>query len=353
MVKWKLLTLEDFDEWSRLVDSCEQSDIHFTPTYLRIFEEKMGGKAMLFVKHSENGENFLLYPFFKRRINDLALFSSYKRECFDIISPWYFGGPLLHSKENTTELIRSFQNEFLEFVTSNDIIAEFTRLHPLLEGSKEFSHLTKADYRYDISYVDLKYSLDEIWKNFKKSNRNAITAAKRKDITVEFSSTMGSLKTFFELYIKSMKRINADKFYFFPFEFFENMLTNLNKNMIIATAQHNGMAISSSILLFKSGFVHYWLTGSDFEFRNLYPNNLLLHESIIWAKNMGHKLFILMGGSNPSLRAFKESFSNSKASFNTLSRIYNDVVYSELATLRRLANKDNIQNIDFFPQYRI
>ena len=180
MSRWELLTLKDSARWSQLVDSCKQADIHFSPGYLKLFEDKIGGIPMLFISYDSNDKNFVLYPFFKRRINDIDTFSSLQNEFYDIVSPWYFGGPLFYSEINKKETVNSFLNNIQIFANENRIITEFTRIHPLLNVDEDFIMSTKAEYRYDVSYVDLRLSLEEIWSNFKKSNRNAINAAKRK-----------------------------------------------------------------------------------------------------------------------------------------------------------------------------
>ncbi|MDE2589399.1 MAG: GNAT family N-acetyltransferase, partial [Patescibacteria group bacterium] len=323
-----LLTLDDKDEWNKLVDSCGQADIHFTAQYLEMFEKKMGGQAMLFVVHDEETKNFLLYPFFLRRINDLEYFSSLKDNYFDIVSPWYFGGPLFYHGKSTAKLINTFFEGFNEYAEQKGIITEFTRIFPFFETSKNFISLTKADYMYDISYVDLNQTVDTIWKNFKKSNRNAINAAKRKGVQVEFASSNNALKGFYDLYQKTMERTGASEFYSFSSDFFEKMMDILRNNVIVVTAKHDNNIVSSSVLLFKYGIIHYWLSGSDYQFRHLNANNLLLYESMRWAKNNGNNTFVLMGGTNVGLRAFKESFTNTTIGFYTSSKIYNNEIFS-------------------------
>jgi predicted N-acyltransferase len=352
MSEWELLTLESFNEWAKLVDSCNQPDIHFSPEYMKTFEENIGGQAMLFIERDVHGKNFLLYPFFKRKINDLRLFASLKEEFHDIISPWYFGGPLLYSDDNDVEIMNNFLQDFQSFSQENNIITEFIRIHPILDISKKFVNLAGADYRYDVSYVNLNQSFDQIWNKFKKSNRNAINAAKRKGVEIQISKTSSSLKLFYDLYVKSMDRLKAEQSYFFSLLFLEKLLETLRDNMIIFTAFYNGVPISSSIFLFKYGIVHYWLSGSDPNYKNLYPNNLILHEAISWAKNNDNKTFVLMGGTSEGLRSFKESFTDTKVGFYTMSKIHNPKIYSQLVEVRK-SDKNFVERSDFFPAYRI
>lgn len=350
MDKSTILTLHDSKEWSNLIESCQIADIHFMPEYMRLFEKRVGGIATLFVVNDERSKNFLVYPFFKRRINDLVLFSSYDKECYDIISPWYFGGPLFSSEENKSEILNMFLHEFQSFVKENDIVSEFTRIHPIFDMKKEFANITNAEYRYDVAYVNLQETMENIWSNFTKSNKNSINASKRKGVVIEFSTSSIDLKNFSELYMKTMKRISADEFYFFSLDFFERILEYIPSNVIIVTAKYDNIVISSSILLHKSGIVYYWLSGNNYDFRNLYPNNLLIYESIKWAKNLGNKFFILMGGTNKGLRSFKDSFTKDRVEFYSISKIFNTKIFSDLNNLRHLTSSDT--NSGFFPAYR-
>lgn len=351
MKKWDLLSLNDFKEWSGLVNDCDNSDIHFTPEYLKAFENKMNGKANLFVFHDNENKNLVLYPFFKRKINDIKIFSSFNKMIYDIISPWYFGGPLLSTTKNQKAVLIAFVKDFKEFAKQNSIVTEFTRVHPLLGSSKDFVEISNAECRYDVTFVDLEQSENIIWKNFKKSNRNAINSGKRKGVEVEFSNSYESLKIFHELYLKTMNRLKVDEFYYFTLEFLEEIRQNLKNNFIIAISKIDGMPLSSSIFLYKSGMVHYWLSAQNEDIKGLFPTNVLIYETIKWAKTQNQKIFFLMGGSNKSLRMFKESFSKSKVEFFILRKVYNQKKYDYLTKIRD--EREKTVRHDFFPAYRV
>jgi len=355
LTSWDLLTLNDSKEWSDLVDNCGLPDIHFTPEYMRIFENKMRTinftEASLFVKYSQNKKNYALYPFFKRRLTDKPIFSFIKEPLYDIISPWYFGGVLLYSKENRVNLLKMMLNDLREYANQNSIITEFVRVHPLLPSTNDYVNLVNAQCQYDISYINLEQSIEEIWQNFNKANRNAINSAKRKKIDIDFSTSEESLNNFFKLYVETMNRIKADEYYLFSFEYLKQILKNFKNNLIIATARYSDKPIASTMLLLKGGIVHYWLSGSDYNFRNFYPNNLLIFESIKKAKKDGNKIFCLMGGTNESLRKFKASFSKTKTGYYTVSKIYDQKKYDYLLDIRK--KKQKIDRLDFFPLYRV
>jgi len=343
-----VLTLKNSKEWCNLLENCEESDIHFDPNYLMLFEKKMNGKSLLFV--TKEKENFLLYPFFKRRINDIPYFSDLDEELYDIISPWYFGGPILQNSKNSKKLVEQFLKEFKEYTNNESIVTEFTRIHPLLKYSRNFADQVNAEYRYDTAYVNLIQSKEEILKNFKKSNRNASASSERRGIQIEFSTSEKAIDEFYFLYARFIKQIKTSSFYEFPIDFLKKIRISFNDNFVVALARYDQKVIAGSIFLFKGGIVHYWLSTTDNDFRNMYPTNLLLSKAIFWFKERGEKKFFLMGGTEEKLRKFKESFSNTVVKFYTYSKIYDNKNYLHLVSISNKTNK--IKNEGFFPEYR-
>lgn len=349
MTSFDLLSLNEHKEWLNLVKSCDQPDIHFIPKFMELFEEKMTGVAKLFVLESKELDNTILFPFFKSRINDMKIFNSLNDEYFDIVSPWYYGGPLLKSDKNKLKLLKLFISSFQEFIKKNNIVSEYTRIHPMLDVSKDYSKLADAEYKYDVSYIDLTQTIENIWGNIKKSNRNSINSAKRKGIEIKFSKTKNTLEIFKKIYQITMNRLKADKFYYFSDKFFEKFYKFFKNDFFIATAMYERNPVATSLFLFKYGIAYYWLSGYDFKLKYLYPNNLLLYETIKLSKQ-NNKLFVF-GGGEQNLRNFKESFTNTKVPHYTLNNVYNSEIYSKLVTIHEKSNS-YVAERKFFPEYR-
>jgi len=343
-----VFTLKDSKKWSNLLEECEERDIHFDPKYLSLFEEKINGKALLFV--TKEKENFLLYPFFKRKINDESYFNELDEELYDIISPWYFGGLILQNSKNSKKLINKFLKEFKEYTIKEKIVSEFTRIHPLLKQSQNFIEQVNSEYRYDVSYVNLNQNEEDIIKNMKKTNKNACTSAEKHGVKIEFSNSEKAINEFFVIYTKFINQIETSDFYNFSLEFLQKIRTSFANNIIIVLARYKEKIIAGSIFLFKGGIVHYWLSATDYEYRKLSPTNLLLLKSTLFFKEKGQKTFFLMGGTDEKLRKFKESFSNTTIKFYTYSEIHNNEKYLKLVKYRH-KNKD-CKNSGFFPAYR-
>jgi len=345
MSEWEILNLENSKEWLSLVESCEQPDLHFLPEYMKLYEEKIQGKALLFISKDQDTKNLVVYPFFLRDIRKITIFSELKEEVFDIISPWYYGGPLLKNVYKKNQTLKKFLIDFQEYVKKNNIISEFTRIHPILDKNQEFSSIVKATPQDLISYINLNQSLETIWDNFKKSNRNSINAAIRNNIQIKFSKSYETLRVFTNFYHETMKRLNVNAWYFFSFDFFKNITNSLNNNFIVATAIHQNKIISSALFFYKYGISYYWLSGYDNMKRNLFPNNLLLFESIKWLKEKGNHCFIL-GGGNANLNKFKQSFTNTTTKKFHFNKIHDLAYYEKLLGMYKI--KEIRDNNGFF-----
>lgn len=75
-----------------------------------------------------------------------------------------------------------------------------------------------------------------------------------------------------------------------------------------------------SIILFANKQMHYHLSGSVMEYRNLAPSNLLLYKAALWGCEHGYKTFHLGGGvgsGEDNLYKFKAAFNkNSNYQFS-------------------------------------
>jgi hypothetical protein len=87
----------------------------------------------------------------------------------------------------------------------------------------------------------------------------------------------------------------------------------------------------------------------DYNYQNLYPSNLIIWETIKWAKNKNFKTLHLGGGrgANDSLFEFKKGFSKVFYPFYLGKRILNEKAYNELLSLNSFDEADN-----YFPSYR-
>jgi len=345
---------EEFQRWERLCQDIPHADVYFSPQYAQIYERKGDGAAHCFIYRSANG--LVLYPFLLRRINDLALFHDVE-ECWDIITPYGYGGPLYSSTDETSlpQLIGGFLKSFHAYCHEHRIISEFTRLHPLLNNDQIFPRSNKV-FHHETVYIDLRQSERDLWKEIRKGHKSSIKKALRFTVDVIRDEERKHIKGFHKLYIDSMRRQQASSWYFLPLSFFEDTLELLGRHASLFVALHDGKVVTAAIFLHYGDYIHYHFSGSDADSLHLCANHLLIYEVAKWAQQQGVKYFHLGGGLqvNDGLFMFKSGFSGKRVPFYTYRRIHDSACYQRLLQRKLESERHTGSEVDeeFFPRYR-
>ena len=160
---------------------------------------------------------------------------------------------------------------------------------------------------------------------------------------------------FVDLYIKTMHRNNAEEFYFFSKEYFENFFEDMKRKCKLFCAKFEGKTIASAIMIFNNENMHYYLSGADRDYMNLAPNNLLLFKAGLWGYQNGFKKFHLGGGvsDNDALFSFKKQF-NEKGilPFYIGRTIFDDEKFEFLVDLRKNSDENFDMEKPFLIKYR-
>lgn len=304
----------------------DQQDIYFTPEYYSLYQHNGEGDARCFVY--EEGGNVVLYPFLINSITPLG----YKldKEYYDIQGAYGYNGIITSSRD--AEFIARFHENFDAYCQENDIVAEFTRFHPLLNNQELASPQMRTFYSRHTVYLDLSLSLDDIWtKQISSKNRNQIRKAEKEGVTIVETD---DYKTFKALYDKTMSNLNADDYFFFPQSYYEEFKASFGKNSSLCFAILDGKAIAASMFMFSKDYAHYHLSARDRDYSKYAANNLILWYGIQKAKERGCKRFHFGGGTSSSdedqLLHFKQNFSKVKGEFWLGQRVHNPTIYNNI-----------------------
>ena len=109
-------------------------------------------------------------------------------------------------------------------------------------------------------------------------------------------------------------------------------------------------------MLYGNKQMHYHLSGSMIEYRNLAPSNLLLYQAALWGCEHGFKTFHLGGGvgsGEDNLYKFKAAFNKmSDYQFSIGKQIFDQDRYDELVKIRRENDANFDESSHYFPLYR-
>jgi serine/alanine adding enzyme len=350
---WELLSYADPNQrlkWQYLCDTIDNIDVYFYPEYARLFELHGDGEPYLFVYY-ESSNDWVIYPFLKRSLTDVFENKHINKDLFDITSPYGYNGYLRNKPKINME---DFYYCFHRYCASNNIVSEFVRFHPLLNNILYSPREVTIIQERETIVIDLTQGHDQIWSSIQSSCRNKIRKAIKNDIRILQDDEFSEFETFYKLYVETMNRLNANSYYFFSRQWFYSLLNLIKKNTVLFHAYHSNDIVNSALFIFNNTYIHYYLSGSLFQKRNLAANNLLLYEVALWAKSKGIKYFHLGGGYQPNdtLSQFKSSFSPYKTKFYIGGVIHRPESYEYLCDLRM--QKSLLKpNSNYFPLYRV
>lgn len=321
-----LLTLENREAWKMYLQQIlpENKDIYFSPEYYSLYQNNGDGEACCFV--FEKDGIIVLYPFLRNSITPLGYHLD--KEYYDIQGAYGYNGIIASNRDS--DLINAFWESFDVWCQENDVVAEFSRFHPLLNNQELASPKMKTYYSRHTVALDL--TDDDIWMHqISSKNRNMIRKAEKEGVTIIESD---DYETFRKLYNGTMSDLHAEEFYFFPPKYYSEYKQTFKDESLLCLAMYDGKIIAGSMFMYSDNYAHYHLSARDREFSRYAANNLILWYGIQKAKARGCKWLHFGGGTtgddNDSLLKFKKDFSKSLCEFWIGKRVHNQAVYDQI-----------------------
>lgn len=340
----KLYGLSHSAEWDDIVMSFPEYDIYYLSGYTKAFHIHGDGDPTLLYYEADGLRAIYVYM---RRPTAI-------KGIYDSITPYGYGGVLF--KGDTSETNRqAFWEAYLEKMAEERIVDNFVRYHPVIRNAgpmRPISNVIDLGKTIAMNLV----SPELIWENIHSKNRNMIRKAEKNGIVIEHGQGMDLFDKFIEIYNATMDKDHAEEYYYFKRPFYESIHNDLRNNYEMFYAMLDGEIIAMSIMLFGNRQMHYHLSGSVLEYRNLAPSNLLLYKAAAWGCEQGFKTFHLGGGvgsGEDNLYKFKAAFNkNSDYQFSIGKQIFNQEKYDELVRIRRESDPNFDETSHFFPLYR-
>lgn len=340
----KLFDLSCSTEWDAIVESFADYDVYYLSGYVKAFH--IHGDGDPFLMYFESSSLRAVYVYMRR--------ATAIEGVFDSITPYGYGGVLFEgviSEENVNEFWLEYERKMVE----EHIVDNFVRYHPVLRNAYPMRSLSNVIDLGKTIALDLS-SPEIIWENVVSKNRNMIRKAEKNGVKVRHGKGMALLDDFRRIYYSTMQRDNAEEYYYFGEAFYESLHNDLNNNHEVFYAVYEGQIIAMSIILFANKLMHYHLSGSVSEYRNLAPSNLLLYKAALWGFEQGFKAFHLGGGvgsTEDNLYKFKAAFNkNSDYRFSIGKDVFDQDMYGKLVDIRRRNDPGFDDTSAFFPLYR-
>lgn len=340
----KIYDMSQAGTWDSIVKGFNRYDVYYLSGYVRAFQIHGDGEPQLLYYEAEGLK--AIYVYMKR---ETAIEGYY-----DSVTPYGYGGVLFEG-DTSEEKLHAFWIAYLEKMKEEGIVDNFVRYHPVLGNAIPMKHISNViDLGKTVAF-DLS-SGEVIWNNIISKNRNMIRKAEKNGVGIRNGKGLELFKDFKRIYNATMEKDHAVNYYFFGDAFYESIERDLHDNYEIFYAVLNGEIIAMSIMLFANDQMHYHLSGSMIEYRNLAPSNLLLYKAALWGCEHGYKTLHLGGGvgsGEDNLYKFKAAFNrNSDYQFSIGKEIFDQGKYDELVADRESRDKELNKESLFFPLYR-
>ena len=335
------------DDWCSLIATSKNSDFYHTYDYHYL--SKKDDETPILFAYSDSGKTIAL-PLLLREIEGTPY--------FDATSVYGYSGPITNNI--SIDFDNSiFKRELYKLFQELNIISVFSRLNPFVEHQenvlKGIGDLISSG---SIINIDLTRDLDVQKSGYHKRLRTYVNKS-RKQCSIRLAESSEDLDKFIEMYYENMKRVHADKSYFFSKDYFHDLLRSKGfvTEILLAVNNASQEIIGGAMFIKKNKIVQYHLSGAKEEFLSLNAIKLIIDEMRIRASNANYRYLNLGGGvgnKEDSLFYFKSGFSKDYKTFKLWKYIVNKQIYDDLVLKRHQKNCTPIYKScdEYFPRYR-
>jgi len=339
-------TQETINELPQMVRSLlDKLDIYYQPEFLLCDAQMQGGTYEIAV--GVEGDNYWIYPYIILPIKGT--------EWFDISSPYGYAGPVSNSKV----FGQIAETQFNVWIREREnIVTEFVRYHYLYNADIRFTENCTNLLNRRVVLLPVSLSEDEIWtQQFSGTNRNLVRKLEKEGYGWSVNVfSKSDIPAFDAAYRANMVHTNATDFYFFAADFYENLIDQLGKKLLLAKVEKDGIVYASALFFVSGEIVTYYLSARNLDFPKVPASNLLLSKMAFWSHENSMKWLNFGGGlsmkEDDFLFKFKKNFGQHIAEFYIGKRIHQNFLYEELKS-RHIAEHgaDAFQSIKHILQF--
>lgn len=263
----------------------------------------------------------------------------------DVTTPYGFGGPVATGVRPPVE---RFWELYRGWCAATSVVSTFIRFHPLFENHRLAPFGDDLERLADCAVWPLQGD-DDLFAGMHRSHRNKARKARGAGIDVTVEAGPARLDDFARLHEETMRRFDANAFYFFPLEYWERLAGHLGDRLVRLDARLEGELVASELCLAGGRWLHYHMGVTSDEARSLGVANLLVFEAAQHGRERGLEELNLgngLGGRDDSLWEFKQRFSAHPGREDWVAKLVHDQ-----GAYRHLAGDSAAD--EYFPAYRV
>lgn len=337
------------DFYENIIQSFDSKRPYDSLDFINSFSD--GFDDLICLKYSQD-DHIIMLPGYLKKIES----TNY----VDFISPYGYSG-LVYKKSTPIDIVKVGWNEIKTYLDKN-VISSFIRF----SLDSEYSVFKEGVIPLMKNIKGIIIDYDSQLMNFDRKVRKNVSRAKKEGLQAKIINgvdlTDEQLKSFYEIYVDTMKRNNADVKYYFSLDQFGNFAKYRGDLCAFCFIYDNEKVVSVEMILQSDDTIFSFLGGTLEEAFSKRPNDYLKYILINWARDEGIKYFVLGGGYGVEDGIFKYKktfFPEDVVDYYVGKFIHNKEVYDKLvenAKHRYIKEKNKTEqefyNLNFFPLYR-
>jgi hypothetical protein len=310
--------------WDALLAELGITDVYASRGFVTASAPLAGGEPVLL--HDGAG---LVFPLLVRR--DPA----------DVVTPYGYGGPLGPPRPD-------FADAYAAWCAERGIVSSFVVFHPLYRNGDAAAAL---GFRPTALGGTIAWPLDvpDLLAAMHKHHRRIVRRALADGCEIGVARDPDDLSGFIDAYEQTMRRTDADPFYFFPPGYWEALRRDVR--LIRVDVHRDGELLASVLGMGEPPWLHYHLGGSTDAARGSGASHLALFGLASWGREHGYDILHLgggVGGRADSLLEYKRRF----APDGLVDAVIGKAVH-DLPAYLALTGAEAVDWDGFFPGYRV
>lgn len=292
----------------------------------------------------ETTEGLVLMPF---ELKPIA--SARQSNLRDAITPYGFGGPWTCGRISGDEFWRHWDR----WARKHQVVGVTVRCYVFPE--QMIPVIGRSECPADFIVVDLDRSYEEVWNSMEGRARTDARRAQRLDVQTEVDPDCRYLTEFHRIYINTMRRNGAAKYYLFELSTLRALVDALGDSALLVHARRDGEIVASSLILHGREVAYYFLSGATEEGRRASANAALQCRVMPWLQERGIARYVLGGGLTRGDALFKYKRAFAPEGLTPFRIAYHESmseVSDSLVAERRNVEPGWTPDLRFFPPYR-
>ncbi len=263
----------------------------------------------------------------------------------DVTTPYGYGGPVA---VGTAPPLEPFWELYERWCTENAVVSTFLRFHPRFENHRYAGPAVRLE-PLAATFCWRLAGDDDLVASMHRHHRRVVRKAAG-EVDVEAREGPVGLDEFRALYENTMRRRDAEPFYFFPGSYWDALANGVGAELVRFDGLVAAELVASVLCLTSPPWLHYHLGGSAESARSVGATNLLMLAAARWGRARGYEQFHLgggVGGREDSLWEYKRRFSPRGQREAWIGKMIHDEPSYLAAT-----GADALDVHGFFPAYR-